>query len=572
MRKHRPRLHREVHGRREPQKLIDVTVLSDDEVRRLVSELQIHQLELEIQNEQLQTARADIEAGLARYTELFDFAPIGYVALARDETIGAVNHVGSRILGVERRQLIGRRFANLIATKHRDEFGRLLGRAHDSEARETCELEVRGSRSQSIRTLQLSAAVLTHGVAEQTVLLAFEDVTARIEQEKSLASTEQALREADRRKDEFLAVLSHELRNPLAPIRNSLYVLSRSEPGSQRAQSAFAVIERQVSHLTKLVDDLLDVTRIAHGKIHLHCERFELREVVRSTIEDQRGTFEANGIRLDYQFDPGNLWLNADPARLVQILSNLLGNAQKFTPRGGSVTVSLHRACSNAILRVRDTGVGVPQDIAPLLFEPFRQATQTIDRSHGGLGLGLAMTKGLVELQGGRVALTSDGPGQGTTVTVSQPLDVTSESSIPPSATRTTCGRRVLVIEDNQDTADSLKDALVIDGHQVETAYDGPSGLERARQLHPEVIICDIGLPRMDGYEVAKAIRSDNGLRDTYLVALTGYGMPEDLERALSAGFDEHVTKPRSTEKLSQMISSAPTSPTAPPVIPEAVH
>jgi PAS domain S-box-containing protein len=566
-------LRRRAEELRKQQEAPAAAGLPESEVRRLVEELQVHQIELEIQNEELRQARVDVEAGLARYTELFDFAPIGYVALAEDETIRQSNHAGARLLGMERRRLVGYKFADLLVSGQREIFHRLLGRAHDSEARETCEVELRRTGQKPIK-LRLSAAALAHDAhAGRTVLLAFEDITERIEREEKLADTERALREADGRKDEFLAALSHELRNPLAPIRNSLFVLSRVEPGSGRAQKAMQVIERQVAHLARLVDDLLDVTRIARGKVQLHRERLELGQLVRNAMDDQRTTFEASGLRMDAHFEPGHFWIDGDPSRLAQVLSNLLSNAEKFTPRGGGVVVSLQRAGGRVALRVRDTGVGIAPAETQHLFEPFSQAPQTLDRSRGGLGLGLAMTKGLIELHRGTVAIESPGPGRGTTVTVSLPLEAAPApmaARVEPAATRR---RRVLVIDDNRDMAESLEDVLAMIGHQVAAAYDGPSGIALARSFRPEVVFCDVGLPHMDGYEVAKTFRADDALRGIYLVALTGYAMPEDLERAAAAGFDKHVTKPPSLEQLGRLIGDAPAvAEAAGPAGPGAVH
>jgi two-component system CheB/CheR fusion protein len=532
--------------------------LQQPEMRRLLEELQIHQFELEMQNEELRTARMEIEVALARYTELFDFAPIGYATLDEGGTIREINHAGARLLGQERRRLVGQPFAALIEPGQGEVFSRLLGAARASDAREMCLIDLRRFDSTGVK-LRLSAVTLAHSaVAGRAVLLAFEDITEWFDRERKLASTERALRAADRRKNEFLAVLSHELRNPLAPIRNSLYVLARAKPGTDKARKAQAVIERQTAHLTHLVDDLLDVTRIARGKVQLHRERLELGELLRSTIDDQRTTFEANGIRIESHIERGDFWVHVDPARIVQALSNLLGNAEKFTPQGGNVKVSLQRSGESVVLRVRDSGVGIADDMGPHLFEPFSQAPQSMDRTRGGLGLGLAMTKGLIELHDGTVTVASAGPGQGTTATVTLPLEATpppAAASAPQAPLRS---RRVLVVDDNRDAADTLRDALALSGHEVEVSYDGPSGVEHARKLRPEIVICDIGLPRMDGYEVARALRADQALRGIYLVALTGYGMPDDVEHATAAGFDLHVTKPSNLEKLCRIVSDAP--------------
>jgi PAS domain S-box-containing protein len=381
-----------------------------------------------------------------------------------------------------------------------------------------------------------------------------QDLTERKRAEEALRESEQTLREADRRKDDFLAVLSHELRNPLAPIQSGLYVLERTPPGSEQARKAEAVIQRQARHLTRLVDDLLDVTRITRGKVQLHRERIELGEVVRRTMDDHRVAFEASGIALEGRFGSELLWVNADPTRLAQVLGNLLGNAVKFTPRGGKVEVRLERDQAQVVLRIRDTGVGIAAEVRGHLFEPFMQAPQTLDRSRGGLGLGLALVKGLVELHGGSVGVESPGLGQGSEFVVRLPCEAarteTALAAEPGRARR----RRVLVIEDNVDAADSLQAALELGGHEVQVAYDGPAGLAAAGARRPDVVLCDIGLPGMSGYEVAAAFRADEGLRDAVLVAVSGYALPEDRQRALDAGFVQHIAKPPSMEALERVM------------------
>jgi PAS domain S-box-containing protein len=384
-----------------------------------------------------------------------------------------------------------------------------------------------------------------------------EDISARkriaAERERLL----ETLRESDRRKDEFLAVLSHELRNPLAPIRTSLHVLERTDPGSEQGRRAQAVIDRQVTHLTRLVDDLLDVTRISRGKIQLRRERIELGEVARRTMDDYRVSFEASGIALEGRFGSEYFWVNADATRMAQVIGNLLGNAAKFTPRGGKVEVSLQRGGPQVVVCVRDTGFGIAPEMIGRLFEPFTQAPQDLDRNRGGLGLGLALVKGLVELHGGTVDAASEGPGRGAEFTIRLPLEAPPEKGTRAARPRAAQARRVLVIEDNVDAADSLKQLLEISGHDVQVAYDGPTGLEVAKRFRPDVVLCDIGLPGMSGYEVAHAFRADGDLRSARLVALTGYAAPEDKQRVAEAGFAEHVAKPPSAEIIERVVDDA---------------
>lgn len=390
------------------------------------------------------------------------------------------------------------------------------------------------------------------------------DISALKQKEEDLLGANLQLADADRRKDEYLAMLAHELRNPLAAIKSSLYIVDRAPPGGNQAKQALAVMERQIAQLERFVDDLLDVTRISHKKIQLKLERFDLNEVVKRTIEDYRPLFGKSGVRLDATFAPEPVIVSADWARIAQVVGNLLTNAAKFTESGGSTQVSVARDAkeSQATIRVVDTGAGLAPELLPRLFEPFTQADRTLDRSKGGLGLGLALVKGLVEGHGGEVTAHSAGPGEGAAFSVCLPFDVAATEPEPfepepphpepPAATRRT---RILVIDDDADAADSLRGVLELDDHEVEVAYDGPEGLEKARRFKPDIVFSDIGLPGMNGYEVARAFRSDETLKDVHLVALSGYGMPEDLERAASAGFERHLLKPASLKKIEAVVS-----------------
>ncbi len=374
-----------------------------------------------------------------------------------------------------------------------------------------------------------------------------------------LQQTTAHLRDADRRKTEFLAVLSHELRNPLGPIRNSIFLLEGAAPGSEQALRAKLVLRRQTEHLTRLVDDLLDVTRINVGKIELHRVQLDLREIVRRTTDDLRSLFVQGGVELAVEAPPDPVVVDADPTRLAQILGNLLQNANKFTPRGGTVRVRLASRDGAAELSVRDDGAGMEPDTIERMFEPFTQADRTLARSKGGLGLGLSLVRGLVVLHGGTVTARSEGLGRGAEFVVRVPLAAPTAGAEPPrGGAAPPAQRSILVIEDNEDGAQSLADVLELQGHRVHIAADGRAGIALARELRPDVVLCDIGLPDLDGYAVARALRSEGALGTTRLVAISGYAQPQDRQRAREAGFDAHLAKPPDVAALLRVLEPEP--------------
>jgi PAS domain S-box-containing protein len=385
----------------------------------------------------------------------------------------------------------------------------------------------------------------------QRMIGAVQDIT---EQKRA----EEALREADRRKNEFLGVLSHELRNPLAPIRSALFILDRAQPGGDQAARAKEVIERQMEHLTRLVDDLLDVTRISRGKIQLQRTRVDVAEIVRGTVEDHRGLFAEHEVDVVVRDSDRPLWIDGDGTRLAQIIGNLLVNAAKFTGVRGRVEIFAAAERGQVVVTVRDTGVGITPQLLGRVFEPFIQADDSLHRSRGGLGLGLALVKGLVELHGGTVEARSEGVGRGAEFTVRFPLlaDTVRERAPCEEAGAAAPGRRVLIVEDNLDAAETLCVMLEMCGHEVAVAHDGRAGVEKVRAFRPDVVLCDIGLPEMDGYDVARAIRADDSLRRTALVALTGYALPDDQRRAAEAGFDHHLAKPVTSDEILQVLAA----------------
>ncbi len=403
-------------------------------------------------------------------------------------------------------------------------------------------------------TFQGSAAPLFDGQGRvRGVVAACIDITDR-------KRTEEAIRAADRRKDEFLAMLGHELRNPLGPIRNAVQILNLVGSQEPMEREARAMIERQVSHMARLIDDLLDVSRIARGKIQLQRERCDLVRIVRETAADYRPALEAGGLALEVDVPAEPLWVMGDATRLSQVIGNLLHNAQKFTDAGGRVAVqaAAEPGGGRAVVTVRDTGIGIEPDVLARMFDAFSQADTSLDRTRGGLGLGLALVKGLIELHYGEVQASSGGTGRGSEFTIRLPLETPATPSAPvegPGPERARCSR-VLVVEDNVDAAESLRILLQLNGHEVAVAHDGPAALGAAGSFRPELILCDLGLPGgMTGYDVARALRQSPETAATPLVALSGYGREEDRQRAREAGFDLHLTKPVDLARLRQILA-----------------
>ncbi len=369
-------------------------------------------------------------------------------------------------------------------------------------------------------------------------------------------------REANRHKDEFLAMLAHELRNPLAPIQNAVHLLHMPAAGPAVTQQARQVLQRQVGHLSRLIDNLLDVSRILRGKVELRKEPVELCGLVERAVEGARPALEARGHRLSVTLPPARVRLQADPVRMQQVLVNLLDNAARYTEPGGEVHLRGEWAECEVVLRVRDTGRGMPPDLLGRVFDLFTQAERTLDRSDGGLGIGLTMVRRLVEMHGGRVEAASDGPGRGSEFVVRLPAladpPATAETAGPPAQDRPVpTARRVLVVDDNPDVAESLGMVLRCWGHDVHLAHDGPEALTTARRLRPEVVLLDIGLPGMDGYEVARRLREDGAPEAMLLVAITGYGQEDYRRRSEEAGFQHHLVKPVDLTELNRLVAGA---------------
>jgi signal transduction histidine kinase/ActR/RegA family two-component response regulator len=373
---------------------------------------------------------------------------------------------------------------------------------------------------------------------------------------------EDELRATDRRKDEFLATLAHELRNPLAPIRNSLQILKIPRVDSATVQQTRDMMERQVEQLVRLVDDLMDVSRVMQGKIELRKEPLELATVIARAVETVQPLIEVKGHRLETTVPSESLLLDADSVRLSQVIGNLLTNAAKYTEANGRIWLSVERSGCHAVLKVRDNGIGIDPVMLPHVFNLFVQVDHAATRSQGGLGIGLTLVKNLIEMHGGTVEAHSEGLGKGSEFVIWLPLLVVerrepheSENGCKPQDIDAAAGYRLMVVDDNQDAAVSLAMLLRLQGHEVRVVHDGPSALEQAQAFDPAMVFLDIGMPGMDGHEVARKIRQQPGLENVVLAALTGWGQKEDRRRTAEAGFDHHLVKPPEPEAVARLLA-----------------
>jgi signal transduction histidine kinase/DNA-binding response OmpR family regulator len=521
-------------------------------------------------------ASLDLEEGMHKLLELA-------VPRVAEAALLCVSAEGEPML-LERSVREGTLATRMLATQ--DALPRSLREAIEEAAREGREIDVpiwanprvrsewppelRSARALPVRSGEQTLGALllgslrpapAYGPADQAMIselvsragMALENARLYSSLKREIARTREAeekLIEASRRKDEFLAMLSHELRNPLAPIRNAVELVRRIAPADPRLAWARDVVDRQVSHMAQLVDELLDVSRITQGKITLRKETIELEKVLAHALETARPLIEARRHELEVRIDAGPVWMVGDFARLAQVIANLLNNAAKYTPEGGRIELVATVAEGEAAVVVRDNGVGIDRELLPRVFDLFSQGERSLDRSLGGLGVGLTVVQRLVELHQGRVEVASEGPGRGAEFRIllpcisEVPAGDAAPSREPPRPIPRAKGRRVLVVDDNFDAADSIAVLLRMEGHEVKTVADAAQALASAEVFAPFAVVLDIGLPGMDGYTLARELRKLPRLSDALFIALTGYGQKEDQAQAIAAGFHHHFIKP----------------------------
>lgn len=503
--------------------------------------------------------RQQAEEARVRLAAIVESTEDAIVSKDLNGVITSWNTGAERLFGYTSQEAVGQSVTILIPPDRLSEESVVLNRIRRGERLSHFET-VRRRKNGTLLDVSLTVSPL---VDSQGRIIGASKIARDVTKRKRI---EAALKDADRRKDEFLATLAHELRNPLAPLRNGLQILRMTRTNDPATEQVQEMLERQVQHLVRLVDDLLELSRITGGKIELRKERVELATVVRNALDTSRPLIESGRHELTVSLPKEPMFLNADPVRLAQVVSNLLNNAAKYTPEGGRIRLSAepagdHQPPESVVLRVCDNGIGIPPAMLPRVFEMFTQVDRSSDRGQGGLGIGLALVKSLVEMHGGCVQAQSPGPdGSGTEFTVQLPLIVAtpSETDRPRPRGPNDGGlprRRILIVDDHPDAAKSLAALLTIMGNDVQVAHDGLAALDAAQTHHPAIILMDIGLPGMNGYEVARRLRQDPDLREISLIALTGWGQEEDRRRSLEAGFDAHLVKPVDFDALKSLLA-----------------
>jgi PAS domain S-box-containing protein len=510
--------------------------------------------------------RRRAEETRARLAAIVESSEDAIVSKSLDGVIRSWNAGAERLFGWSRQEAVGRPITLIIPPERHDEERAILERLCRGERIEHFET-VRVARDGRRLDVSLTISPVRDGAGN--IIGASKigrDITRRKQDEARLAQLNAELREQDRRKDEFIALLAHELRNPLAPIRSGLQVMRLSSGNAATVARAREMMERQLGHMVRLIDDLLDVARINQNKMELRRQLVLLADVVSSALETSRPLIEAAGHELTVSLPPGPVVLDADLTRLAQVLANLLTNSAKYTERGGRIWLSAERRDGEVTVSVRDTGIGIPAEALPRIFDMFSQVDRSIERTTGGLGIGLALVKGLVEMHGGTVTAESAGPGRGSTFTVRLPLPGTPsrDTAAAPADERPDASRpkrRVLVVDDHRDAAESLAILLRLLGDEVATAHDGVTAVETAERFRPEVILMDVGMPRLSGYEATRRIREQPWSRGVIILAVTGWGQEADRRQSRAAGCDGHLVKPVELADLERVLESLKAAP-----------
>jgi PAS domain S-box-containing protein len=510
-----------------------------------------------------QRAEAALESSELQYRRLFESAKDAILTLdARTGTITDANPFMQRLLGYTHAEFVGRELWELGVFEDKEAIRSAFNQLQrEGYVRfENLPLQTKNGRKVDVEFVSNVYEVNGQPVAQCNI----RDISERIRLEQKTQEQSEALADLHRRKDEFLAMLGHELRNPLAPISNALHLLRLQSDESPVQQQARTLIERQLTQLTRLVDDLLEVSRITTGRVHLRPERIVVSGIVERAVETVHPLFEQRMHELTVSVPPQPIWLLADAARLEQVLVNLLSNAAKYTEDGGRIWLTVEQEGDDCVVRVRDSGVGIAPELLPRIFDLFTQAERSLDRSEGGLGIGLALVHRLVEMHKGSVAVQSM-LGRGSEFVVRlpvAPVPKTPSQALPSAAAESTAAAlRILVVDDNVDSAESLGTLLQAVGHHVHLVHDGPTAVQAAMKFRPSVALLDIGLPRMNGYEVAKKMRQEADLANIVLVAMTGYGQESDRQNSLQAGFDHHLVKPADFGELQKILANVPRKP-----------
>jgi PAS domain S-box-containing protein len=516
----------------------------------------------------LASQRKELERELRYRSEqvqtLLDGAPLGIYLVGPDSRIRAVNPTARPFFGAVPGGVEGRNIEEVLRVlwepSHADELIRIIRHTFATgEPYFTREHAVMRPDGHAVEYYEWRLERITLPDGERGLVCYFRDITAHVAARTAVEESREALKEADRRKDEFLATLAHELRTPLAPIHNALQILRLAEKDGAVAKSVYEMMDRQVNHMVRLVDDLMEISRITRGKIDLRRQRVDVATVIGSAVETTRPLIDAAGHALTVDLGGEPLELDGDAIRLAQVFSNLLNNAAKYTPHGGQITLRAERRGSNAIVSVRDNGAGMRPELLAHVFDAFVQGERSYSRSKGGLGIGLTLARSIVALHGGTIEARSSGVGQGSDFIVRLPLLLPAPAieSVAPSrpATRI-AGQRILVVDDNVDAAESLGALLRCLGAEVVTVHDGPSALEALRTAKPVAAVLDIGMPGMDGYEVARRARATPDGEGITLVALTGWGSDEDRRRSREAGIDHHLVKPVDLHVLQDLLAT----------------